>query len=156
MLFEKAIHEMATSVSYFQHPAWVEFFKESSSSWNPPPSYNISRALLDDVCNRMMKKVEEAIQKPNGVVLGIEGWTIRLEKSVCNVIIHNTRPLFIEFLRSDFKSESTENAVDKIADVFRRLDAETGLEMTLYCFLSDSNNAMSDVRRIILEQKLVL
>lgn len=73
MLFAKAIHETLTSFSFFEHPSWVDFFKESSPSLNPLPPRNIGSALLDDFYNSIMINVVESIQKSNGGILGIYG-----------------------------------------------------------------------------------
>lgn len=157
VLFAKAIHETATSFSFFENPSWVAFFRELSSSWHPPPPRHIGGALLDNVYENIMAGVLEAIiRKSSGGVLGIDGATSRLPKSVSNVIIHNTKPLFIEYLRSDLKRETTVNVVDKIEDVMRRLDEQTGFQMSAYSFISESCNGMRDVRRKLVEKKLVL
>lgn len=85
-----------------------------------------------------MINIVEAIQKSNGGIFGIECAINRLAKSDSNVITHTPRPLFIEYLCSDLKRETTANVVNTIADVFQRFEVETGLDVAVYSFLSNS------------------
>lgn len=66
-------------------------------------------------------------------MLGIDGATIRPAKSVSNVIRHSPRPLFIEYIRSDLKADTTVNVLAKIDDLITRLENETGLSKKSLC-----------------------
>lgn len=154
LLFARAIHETATSFSFFDRPVWHEFFGTLNPCWYPPSPLSIGGELLDDSYKATMKSVIDIITKCNGGVLGVDGATNRLAKSVSNVIVHTPTPFFIEYLRADLKRETTVNVVAKLEDTIKRIDESTSIR-TIFSFVSDSCNGMRDVRKRLLQKKLV-
>lgn len=102
-----------------------------------------------------MNQTIDRIIKDIGGVIGIDGATNRLFKSIFNVIVHLPIPCFIESLQSDIRREITANVVQKIVDVKKRLDEMVGFDSS-YAFISYSCNGMRDVIHKLLQQKVFM
>lgn len=87
-------------------------------------------------------------------MLGIDGATNRLAKSISNVMILLPVPLFLEYLRVELKRETTVSAVSNITATINMLDEVVGIRLVLE-FVSESCNSMRNVRRVIREKKKV-
>lgn len=151
--FSKAVHATATPFNFFTHKLWIDFFS-SVSKWKVPSPQRLGGELLDTVYKDVMEKVVDEIKRTGGGTLSIDGATDNLAKSKSNVILHTPRPLFIEYLRSDLKKETTPNVVAKLTESIRSLDQTVGMKCVSN-FVSDSCNGMRDVRKKLQEKNLV-
>lgn len=151
--FSKAMHATTTPFQFFNHSLWIDFFS-SLTKWKLPSPELLGGELLDVVYRDVMAKVIEEIKRSGGGTLSTDGATDNLSKSKSNVILHTPRPLFIEYLRSDLKRETTPNVVAKLTDTIRRLDETVGVKCVSN-FVSDSCNGMRDVRKKLQEKQLV-
>ncbi|KAI0558418.1 Ribonuclease H-like protein [Gracilaria domingensis] len=113
----------------------------------------IGGELLSDAYKRCMEEVFQVIRSRKGGVIGIDGATNKLSKSVSNVILHTPVPLFIEYLKSDLKTDRATNVVSKIKDVMKRLDDIIGFRAG-FAFVSDSCNKMRDIRTKLQNEKV--
>ncbi|KAI0557485.1 Ribonuclease H-like protein [Gracilaria domingensis] len=149
-LLANAIHETGSSFSLFEHPSRRQFFQFLAPHYRLPSAPIISGQLLDDVYERVMNQSFEMIRNNKGGVLGIDGSTNRVSKSLCNVIVHVPVPLFIEYLRSDLNRETAENMVARLKNLLERLTVKLG-QSPCFGFISDSCNAMRALRARLLE-----
>ncbi|KAI0560706.1 hypothetical protein FGB62_103g016 [Gracilaria domingensis] len=78
-------------------------------------------------------------------VVGRDGATDKVSKSVSKVIIHTPLPLFLENFRSDLNTDRTFNLVFKIKDEMKRLDDIIGFTAA-YAFVSVSCSLMRDAK----------
>lgn len=80
-------------------------------------------------------------------IIGIYGAINRLSKSMSNVIGHLHVPLFIEYLRAEFKRKTMSNVVE-IQDVILRPEKHTDMT-SVNAFVSDSCNCMRDILKTL-------
>ncbi|KAI0562212.1 hypothetical protein FGB62_64g020 [Gracilaria domingensis] len=136
-----AVHTTAKPFSFFNSPVWKTFFQSLRPAYKLPSSKSIGGELLSDAYQKCMQEVFLHIRNNKGGVVGIDGGTNKLSKSVSNVIIHALLPLFVEYLRSDLKTDRTSNVVLKIKDAMKRLDDIIGFKAG-YKRLKCSDGAM--------------
>ena len=153
-LFAKAVNETATPFSFFEHRAWVDFFQALAPNWKLPSPRHVSGDLLDTCYDQVMKQTYENIKEANGGTLSIDGATDKMSNSKCNIILHTPLPMFIDYLQTDLKRDTTENVVKKIEDSINAIDRKTGINST-FSFVSDSCNGMRIVRQKIIQKGLV-
>lgn len=67
-------------------------------------------------------------------MLGIDGATNSLSKSVYSFIVHTCLPLFIEYLKSTFVRETTEYDVAKTPECLKRLNKTVGSMLVAHLF----------------------
>lgn len=152
--FALAMHKTATPFIFFEDPAWFAFFNLLRPAWKPPHPSKLGGQLLDAAYASTMDRTFDAIRSARGGVIGIDGATNVLSKSMSNVIIHTPTPLFIEYLKSDMHRETTANVAAKVKDVLQRIDEKLGFKCC-DAFISDSCNGMRDLRKRLVEDKVV-
>jgi hypothetical protein len=92
-----------------------------------------------------------SLKSAPSVIPGLDGATNFLSRSMSNVIAHDPRPWFIEYLRADLKKESEVELSSKIVSAITRFDSFVGKQIVAG-FISDSCNVMRAVRRrLVLE-----
>ena len=62
--------------------------------------------------------------------------------------------MFVEYLSSDFQRDTTPNVVQKLKATIDKIDTKVGFKC-ITSFISDSCNGMSDVRKVLMKNKLV-
>ncbi|ETP07388.1 hypothetical protein F441_16343 [Phytophthora nicotianae CJ01A1] len=70
----------------------------------------------------MAQMVTKLIKAPSAT-LGMDGATNVLSRSTPNVIVHDLRPWFVEYLRAGLKKESAPEVFKKIEDSISRINA---------------------------------
>lgn len=91
----------------------------------------------------------QTLKESQCATMGVDRATNALSKSISNVIFHTKLPLFIEYLRSDFRWETMENVVIKLKDTVNLIETLIGHNPD--CFVTNRCNGRRDVRRKILE-----
>jgi hypothetical protein len=108
-LFSDAIHESCPSFDLFDHPAWQRFFNILSPNWRTPTPTAISTTHLDAYYNEVQMKMARELCSAPAIVIGMDGATNVLRRSISNIIAHDPRPWFIEYLRADLKRNQNKN-----------------------------------------------
>ncbi|ETL31151.1 hypothetical protein L916_15952 [Phytophthora nicotianae] len=78
----------------------------------------------------MAQMVTKLIKAPSAT-LGMDGATNVLSRSTPNVIVHDLRPWFVEYLRAGLKKESAPEVFKKIEDSISRINAYLQKEVVL-------------------------
>lgn len=128
LLFELAMLETATSISFLDHPAWHDPFENLSSSWILPASDMICRKVLEKVGSDTMSKVMYATVKSNDETIGTDGATNWLGKSVDMIIVQTSSSLFLQYMQSHLKRETIVNVVNNFEDILKPLDQLTSFK----------------------------
>ena len=115
--FAKAMHETATPFNLFDHPSWQEFFGEGMPTWTTPSPLAISTHLLNELYDSVQVQMGKDLTTAAAVVLGVDGATNVLARSMSNIIAHSPLPWFVEYLKADLKKETSRNLFDKVKDV---------------------------------------
>jgi hypothetical protein len=153
--FGDAIHETCCNFDLFDHPAWQRFFSFLSPTWNTPSPKVISTTYLDECYREVQMKMGRELSCSPTIIIGMDGATNVLSRSMSNIIAHDPRPWFVEYLRADLKKESEQEEVSrKITDCISRLHNFIGKEL-VNGFISDSCNSMKSVRRNLVENDIV-
>lgn len=95
-----------------------------------------------------------ATQKAGGGLLGIDGATNVLSKSIINIIVQSPLPIFIECLKSALQRETTGIVVGKLKDLMVHLDAKLAFKFW-HAFISDSYNGTQGFRKRFVEDNIV-
>lgn len=148
------MHESATSVSFFEHPSWIDFFTKLKRKWCKPPTTDIGGSLLGDVFKDLMSNMPKAVRSSGGVVLGIDVATKMISKSLSNIIVHKPTPSCVEYLKADLKTEKTSKVVSKLKDCISILDEQIGMS-TIFALIADSGYFMRDVRKLLQEEHII-
>ncbi|KAI9990487.1 hypothetical protein PInf_021510 [Phytophthora infestans] len=111
--FARAMHESGAEFGMFDHTAWKNFFDLLHLPWSPPSSSELSTTLLSSCYTDVMLDVARALRESPAVTLGVDGATNVLSRSLSNVIAHDPRPWFVEYLRADLKKESEPEVTKK-------------------------------------------
>lgn len=152
--FADAIHENAVQFEAFDHPAWQNFFHLLNPCWKMPSPTTISNDLLVESYTQQQLAVLKTLATAPAVILGIDGATNVLSRSLSNVIAHDPRPWFLEYMQSDLRKETEIVLAEKVADIIHRLHFTVG--RSVVCgFISDSCNVMKALRRCLLSRKMV-
>lgn len=149
-LFSDAIHETATSFAMFDHPSWQSFFKQLSPSWHTPSPTLISTDLLNEKYTEVQIKMACELADAPAVIIGMDGATNVLSRSMSNIIAHDPRPWFVEYLPADLKKESESELATKVVSSLDRLHSFVDKKVAV-AFVSDSCNAMRALRRNLLD-----
>lgn len=110
----KDMNQTETTLPYFYHPDWYSFLSFLNPTWKVQSKDEIGRKISWKFYGDIIQRVIGTIWDDGGGVLGIEGVTNILEKSVSNVIVNLPNPLYIEHLGAAFKRKTTDNVVDNI------------------------------------------
>jgi hypothetical protein len=155
-LFANAIHETTTQFDLFDHQAWQLLFKELMPNWNTPSPSAISTVYMNRKYEQTMMDVGKELLRAAAFIVGVDGATNVLSRSMSNVIAHTPLPWFVEYLRADLKKESEIEVANKLVNAFARLNTFMGREGVVFGFLSDSCNLMRSVRRNLFENAHVV
>jgi hypothetical protein len=150
--FSDAIHETATAFKMFDHPAWQNFFRLVNPSWTRPSPVAISTDLLSEKYAELQVYMAKELVAAPAVIIGMDGATNVLSRSVSNVIAHDPRPWFVEYLKVDLKKESQVQLTAKVVDSVAQLHRLLGKDVVT-AFISDSCNVMRSLRRNLLEKR---
>ncbi|KAF4145216.1 hypothetical protein GN958_ATG05570 [Phytophthora infestans] len=152
--FARAMHESGAEFGMFDHTAWKNFFDLLHLPWSPPSSSELSTTLLSSCYNDVMLDVARALRESPAVTLGVDGATNVLSRSLSNVIAHDPRPWFVEYLRADLKKESEPEVTKKVEESITRM--HTYLDRpVVFAFVSDSCNLMRAVRKSLQDHNSV-
>ena len=89
--------------------------------WRTPSPLSISTHLLSEIYDTVQLNMGKELAATTAVVLGMDGATNVLCRSMSNVIAHCPSPWFVEYLKADLKKETSRNVFDKVKDVISRL-----------------------------------
>ena len=153
ILSARAVHETAIPFDLLDHPAWQRLFAKIRPAWKLPSPSLLGGELLSTIYEENIQETLHKIKSDCGGVLGVDGATNVMSKSLSNVNVHTPLPFFIEYLRSDLGRETTCNVFARTGDCMMRLDQNIGFKCC-YSFISDSCNGMRDVRKELLSKKL--
>jgi hypothetical protein len=131
-------------------------FKNLAPNWNTPSPSIISTDLLNAKYQDSMTQMGQELSRAPAIIIGVDGATNVLSRSMSNVIAHDPRPWFVEYLRADLKKESEREVSAKLVSVFTRLRTFLSDQSVSFAFLSDSCNLMRSVRRNLFENNHVV
>ncbi|ETK77707.1 hypothetical protein L915_16058 [Phytophthora nicotianae] len=91
----------------------------------------LSTTRLDECYRSSMAQMVTKLIKAPSATLGMDGATNVLSRSTPNVIVHDLRPWFVEYLRAGLKKESAPEVFKKIEDSISRIHAYLQKEVVL-------------------------
>lgn len=154
--FARAVHRTGTEFSLFDHPEYRKFFELLNPVYTPPLFSELSTTLLSDSYQDIMMVMRNSLRSAAALTVGVDGATNVLSRSMSNVIVHDPRPWFAEYLNSNLKKESADEVFGKISSVILRLNEFinppdpsshiNGEQRRIFAFISDSCNLMRAVR----------
>lgn len=101
-----------------------------------------------------MEKVFKIILRDSGGTLAIDGATENIAKAILNAILHTPYPMFMELLPADMKRRKTAIVGTKLMNTIRNIEQKVGCPCVTN-FISDSCDGMRNVRKKLVEQKVV-
>lgn len=93
--------------------------------------------LLMDCYQDVMGHMMGELFQSAAITIGVDGATNGLSRSMSNVIVHDPKPWFVEYLRTDLKKETALQVSVKIKAVVGRLDCALHKAL-VHAFVSDS------------------
>ncbi|KAL3662532.1 hypothetical protein V7S43_012387 [Phytophthora oleae] len=131
--------------------------------YTPPLAAELSTYLLSDTYQATMTVMQTALQKPSALTVRIDGATNVLSRSLSNVMVHDHRSWFAEYLTASLKKESAIEVSRKVASSILRLNEFTNppgtlpqdLHKRVFAFISDSCNLMRAVRSMLFDGDVV-
>ncbi|KAE8956558.1 hypothetical protein PR001_g31693, partial [Phytophthora rubi] len=161
--FARAVHRTGTEFSLFDHPAYRTFFEMLSPVYSPPLSGELSTSLLSDSYQDIMMEMRRNLLASSALTVAVDGATNVLSRSMSNVIVHDPRPWFAEYLKSNLKKDTAGEVFGKVASVISRLNEfanppgtdEADQIKRVFAFVSDSCNLMRAVRTLLYNEGVV-
>lgn len=101
MNFSMTVHRKKIYFSFFEKPVWHQFFKLLNFFWSLPSLRVIDCQMPDGEYPNTMKMIIQNLARSGGNRMGVGGTINRLAKSLPNVIIHNSSPLFFKHLHKN-------------------------------------------------------
>ncbi|ETL41791.1 hypothetical protein L914_07237 [Phytophthora nicotianae] len=99
------------------------FFDLINNQWPPPSLSMLSTTLLGECYCSSMAQMAKALIKAPSVTLGVDGATNVLSRSMSNVIAHDPRPWFVEYLLAHLRKDSAPEVFKKIEATISRIHA---------------------------------
>ncbi|KAE9220734.1 hypothetical protein PF004_g13241 [Phytophthora fragariae] len=110
-----------------------------------------------------MMEMRRNLLASSALTIAVDGATNVLSRSMSNVIVHDPRPWFAEYLKSNLKKETAGEVFGKVASVISRLNEfanppgtdEADQIKRVFAFVSDSCNLMRAVRTLLYNEGVV-
>lgn len=101
---------------FSENEKWQDLVNKRKPCWTTYAKLSLSSELLDHVYKRTMTKVLEILKNVKRDTTSIGGATNVLYKSISNCILNAQILVFVEYLCSDLKRETTINVVANVKE----------------------------------------